>query len=443
MLICAEVYNEKLNLEFPFESRPTIPDLIDTIERVFRFESSQFYHRYYQQGSSSSAAGSSQARASSAPVEPIFSVLQAQVYVDEVRQWADLNNASQLHMYDQLYVIRKFVAPSDGGNGRRELPRPRPTLYFTQTGSGGGAASQQRESTPLDQSHSMMVVPASAPPTARGIALPAPSQARRVVEVPDVTPLSSRPPYVSSARPPPLVDVNLLDATEVPVHDMARTVFEVCDRRRHGVIDQNDLLQLLKRVAITSISRETVQNFFEVYATSGTSAGAPDSVMSFRDFCVFTSNYAMFLKTCFDRLVSLEKEVILRDSAQQVAMEINSMQEEKRALEEKIQKLHASMLYQKERATSLEEELHETLQVRQEDAPEEQALLDQEVRVQHQRYLLRKEEEGLAQLAMSTKRRSFSSQSSVVDAVGPSYGGGPSGYQALNGTPRSSRMFSR
>ena len=137
--------------------------------------------------------------------------------------------------------------------------------------------------------------------------------------------------------------------------------------------------------------------------------------------------------------MSLEEVIFV--IAHQVATEINAMQEEKRALEEKIQKLHASMLYQKERANSLDEELHETLQLRQEDAPEEQALLDQEVRVQHQRFVLRKEEEGLAQLAMSTKRRSFSSQSSVVEAGNGPYSVG--GHGGIGATPRSSRMFGR
>lgn len=386
LLVCAEVRGDKINLEFPFEGKPTIPELYETIERVYRFEASN-------------AVQTSSATAKDA-LEPIFAVSSVQIYVDESRQWMNLTAPQQLHLYDQLYVLRKYVPPAD--SGKRELPRPRTSSYF-----GGKAVPVLAKQEAVQQGYAVSggsgqvaVVPEvsfqqqtprggrrgnsyedrySAPPSARATAAAAATNA---------TPLANANPA-------------FLDGNATP-QEILRTVFEAADKKRHGVISIVEFGNLFKMLMI-QVQQPAVEEMFAQFAQSGVGRGALDSAMSFKDFQEWAVSYETTNNTAFNRIVSFEKEHRLVEAVNDSAMKLAQLHKQRQDLEEQMKRLDQDMGRENERKHCLEDELDELLKDREHDVVEDQVLVDKEVRVLHHRFLLRQEEEDFAQL--STKRR--------------------------------------
>eukprot|EP01064_Diplonema_japonicum_P012003 TRINITY_DN19484_c0_g1_i1.p1 TRINITY_DN19484_c0_g1~~TRINITY_DN19484_c0_g1_i1.p1 ORF type:complete len:412 (+),score=61.61 TRINITY_DN19484_c0_g1_i1:69-1238(+) len=104
VLVCADVYGSKVNLEVPFPNVPTISELTHTIEKVFEQEAAFLKPPGYP------------------PTE--IKVSRIQIYDDTYLKWMDLVNSSQVHEYDQLYVFQ----PQSPWHVdlQKDLPAPRP-----------------------------------------------------------------------------------------------------------------------------------------------------------------------------------------------------------------------------------------------------------------------------------------------------------------------------
>ncbi|EAN77981.1 hypothetical protein, conserved [Trypanosoma brucei brucei TREU927] len=86
LLVCADLYGEKYNLEVRFPSKPTIEDLQKRIVTVFSTEMDSRRPEGYP--------------------EADFSIALVHIYDDKSQQWEKLLSDAQLHEYDQLYVFQ-------------------------------------------------------------------------------------------------------------------------------------------------------------------------------------------------------------------------------------------------------------------------------------------------------------------------------------------------
>ena len=104
LLVCADLYGNKVNLEVPFAAQPTVNELTRVIEKVFEQEAAFI-------------------RPPGFPVAEV-KVVRIQIYDDTYLKWMDLVNSSQLHEYDQLYVFQPQSAWHV--DLQKDLPAPRP-----------------------------------------------------------------------------------------------------------------------------------------------------------------------------------------------------------------------------------------------------------------------------------------------------------------------------
>lgn len=104
LLVCADLYGEKVNLEITFAAMPTIGELQRKIVEVFGAEAQVKRPQGY-------------------PAID-FQIARLQVYDDVLLKWADLVTATQLHEYDQLYAFQ----PQSPWHidVQKDLPPPRP-----------------------------------------------------------------------------------------------------------------------------------------------------------------------------------------------------------------------------------------------------------------------------------------------------------------------------
>lgn len=104
LLVCADLYGEKINLELTFAAMPTIGELQRKVGEVFNFEA--------------------QAKRPQGYPNIEFTCARLQIYDDVLLKWADLVTCTQLHEYDQLYAFQ----PQSPWHidVQKDLPPPRP-----------------------------------------------------------------------------------------------------------------------------------------------------------------------------------------------------------------------------------------------------------------------------------------------------------------------------
>ncbi|RNE98967.1 calmodulin-like protein containing EF hand domain [Trypanosoma rangeli] len=104
LLVCADLFGEKCNLELGFSSMPTIAELQRKVLEVFQMEASMRRPPGY-------------------PVAN-FTIVRVQIYDDALLKWVDLVSQTQMHEYDQLYVFQPQT--SWHTDVQKDLPPPRP-----------------------------------------------------------------------------------------------------------------------------------------------------------------------------------------------------------------------------------------------------------------------------------------------------------------------------
>eukprot|EP00758_Cryptobia_borreli_P007242 Tbor_TRINITY_DN5261_c5_g1::TRINITY_DN5261_c5_g1_i1::g.16173::m.16173 len=104
LLVCADLYGSKVNLEITFSHMPTISELHKRIILIFTTESAVRRPPGYPSTD--------------------FNICKLQIYDDILLRWTDLVSCQQLHEYDQIYA---FQAQSPWHvDTQRDLPPPRP-----------------------------------------------------------------------------------------------------------------------------------------------------------------------------------------------------------------------------------------------------------------------------------------------------------------------------
>jgi len=109
LLICADLFGEKVNLELTFPTMPTLGELQRKIIDGFNAECNLRRPQGY-------------------PVIE-FTIARLQIYDDVMLKWSDLVAVTQLHEYDQLYAFQ----PQSPWHidVQKDLPPPRPPAQAT------------------------------------------------------------------------------------------------------------------------------------------------------------------------------------------------------------------------------------------------------------------------------------------------------------------------
>jgi len=109
LLVCADVYGEKVNLEIVFPSMPAMGELRRRVTEVLTWEGEAKRPTNYPR------------------VE--FTISRLLVYDDVLLSWEDLVSVTQLHEYDQLYVFQP--QSQYHSDEQKDLPPPRAMTHGT------------------------------------------------------------------------------------------------------------------------------------------------------------------------------------------------------------------------------------------------------------------------------------------------------------------------
>ena len=127
LLVCGDLFSEKVNLELPFPEKPTLPELKNHVQNSFTAEM-----RCLQPPNM--------------PAIEQFNVNRIQVYDDAHLKWVDLSSPQQLHEYDQLYCFQP-VSPWQT-DVQKDLPAPRPPTRPVALSQGVGQMAPQSGMAP-------------------------------------------------------------------------------------------------------------------------------------------------------------------------------------------------------------------------------------------------------------------------------------------------------
>jgi hypothetical protein len=114
LLVCADLYGEKVNLELTFSAMPTMGELTRKITETYNSEA--------------------QAKRPQGYPAIDFQIARLQIYDDVLLKWTDLVTCTQLHEYDQLYAFQ----PQSPWHidVQKDLPPPRPPTIHSAVGGG-------------------------------------------------------------------------------------------------------------------------------------------------------------------------------------------------------------------------------------------------------------------------------------------------------------------
>lgn len=253
VLVAADLYGEKVNLELNFTSAPTLADLFRVVETTFAVESSTL-------------------RPSGHPFVP-FKVARFHVFEDKSQQWAELFNASQLIDYCQIYAFQR-----DATETQKQIPPARLPTAVRMAASSSAQSPTPR--TPLNSHRDQQPAPSPMSVAGRG-------------QSPHVTASPSRhsdtPRSIAgSAVPPPQFPEN-------PTFDQkVRIVFDETDVNHNRLIELDEFRRIMRMLNV-DLSGSTVADLFQRGDQDR------DGVISLSDFQFFASNYPTLLDSLYFR----------------------------------------------------------------------------------------------------------------------------------------------
>jgi hypothetical protein len=256
LLVAADLYGNKVNLELSFPTFPTISEIHRVVETTFAVESSAL-------------------RPAGHPFVP-FKVARFHVFDDRIQGWAELSSPSQLADYCQVYAFQR-----DGNESQKQIPPARlPTA--ARISAAVNAASPVRPlgvagvGTPRQASP-----PASAPVSARQT-----SPARSIA-----LPL----PVSSPVTLPPAPNVPTRNYPDAPTFDQkVRTVFDETDVNQNRVIELDEFRRIM-RILNIDLNAAAIADLFQ------RADADRDGVLSVSDFQSFAVNYPTLLDSLYFR----------------------------------------------------------------------------------------------------------------------------------------------
>eukprot|EP01064_Diplonema_japonicum_P017007 TRINITY_DN2505_c4_g1_i1.p1 TRINITY_DN2505_c4_g1~~TRINITY_DN2505_c4_g1_i1.p1 ORF type:complete len:402 (+),score=123.44 TRINITY_DN2505_c4_g1_i1:79-1284(+) len=123
--VCSDLYETKVNLEIPFNARPTMPELTQKIKDFFDYEANTMKPP--------------------TAVSRTFQISRMQVYNDELGKWDDLHRTEQLAPNSQVYCFQPHIVDTQA-----DLPRVRQPKH---PGGAGGQQSYAPAASPAYQQY--------------------------------------------------------------------------------------------------------------------------------------------------------------------------------------------------------------------------------------------------------------------------------------------------
>ena len=245
MLVCADLFSDKVNLEIPFPEKPTLEELRSHVQNQFTAEM-----RALQPPNM-------------AAIDQ-FVVSRVQIYDDVNNSWVDLSSPQQLHEFDQLYCFQPLNPWQN--DLQKDLPPPRPpTVPVPFTGGGGAWSGQQQQqqqpvsqpalaAAPLQLSYQQPQAPPSQPQMYSGGGLPQPIC---------MSPLT---PRTTHTRTHTHTHTALAAASgerpNIPLEERIRVSFQEIDEQRKGWVDSTELERAFRNRGI-DFSASTVNELFQ------------------------------------------------------------------------------------------------------------------------------------------------------------------------------------
>eukprot|EP01064_Diplonema_japonicum_P035922 TRINITY_DN7915_c1_g1_i1.p1 TRINITY_DN7915_c1_g1~~TRINITY_DN7915_c1_g1_i1.p1 ORF type:complete len:399 (+),score=90.80 TRINITY_DN7915_c1_g1_i1:61-1257(+) len=357
LLVCGDLFSEKVNLELQFPDRPTLPELQNHVQNVFTQEmkSAPLSH---QPGT---------------PMPDFFNVNKIQIYDDVLLKWADLSTPQQLHEYDQLYCFQP-TSPWQT-DVQKDLPAPRPPTMPVPSPVNPPAGHMMQPSigyAPQSQGQIMMGNPAAAQP------LPVANtphysnnsntyaQAATVTGLPQPTGMSA----VAQERP------------NVPLEERIRVSFAEIDEMSKGWVDASELERAFRNRGI-DFSANTVGELF-------IKADQPrEGRIDLNKWHIFAQVYPNTVDAVYYRGRDIRDEQVLRDgiAATQAELDAGRAKEQELRGAADAQAQHNQRLMQS--LQDQEAKLRSAAERRNLLESQERALIEQEVKLERQKEALR------------------------------------------------------
>ncbi|KAJ9444119.1 flagellar protein essential for flagellar pocket biogenesis [Diplonema papillatum] len=351
LLVCGDLFSEKINLELPFPHRPSLQELQNHVQNVF---TSEMHAMPKPPG-----AG--------APEK--FVVSRIQIYDDVLLRWADLTSPQQLHQYDQLYCFQPRSPWQT--DVRKDLPPPRPPtrpVAFSSTGS---------------PQHYSMPPPglAMGPPIA---AVPPMSATPPIGGVPDYSfNTGIQQPVSHGYLPQPTgIAAQAQERPNVPLEDRIRVSFQEIDDMNKGWVDSAELERAFRNRGI-DFSANTVGELF-------VKADQPrEGRVDLNKWHHFAMVYPNTVDAVYYRGRDIREEQVLRDTIAQTQAEVdagrNKEQELRAAADAQAQHNQRMMAILQDH----EHKLRTATDRRNLLEAQERALIEQEVKLERQKDALR------------------------------------------------------
>jgi hypothetical protein len=276
LLIAAQLYAQKVNLELTFPTFPSIGDVIRQIETTFSIESSAL-------------------RPPGEPFAP-FRVDRLQIFDDRLAQWVDLLATNQLVEFGQVYAFQRDAPATEV---QQQIPPARLPSSRASAGSPthrSGAPVATSPIRPLAASGSLPYAErsyASASSAARHVSPPRATSPRR-----GLAPLAASfshsvtNPSASFATSQASVNQRM---PENPSHETKlRLTFDEMDLNKNRVVEMEEFRRTFAALKV-DFSAATVSDLF------GRADSDRDGVVSFHDFSNFGMNYPTLLDSLYFR----------------------------------------------------------------------------------------------------------------------------------------------
>eukprot|EP01065_Artemidia_motanka_P028635 TRINITY_DN3411_c0_g1_i1.p1 TRINITY_DN3411_c0_g1~~TRINITY_DN3411_c0_g1_i1.p1 ORF type:complete len:385 (+),score=151.42 TRINITY_DN3411_c0_g1_i1:67-1221(+) len=343
LLVCADCWSEKVNLELAFPHQPSVAELTAHVEYVFEEEMKLL-------------------KPPNAPMQK-FQINRIQIYDDVELKWSTLTDSQQLHEYDQLYC---FQPPSPWQvDTQKDLPAPRPP---SAAGVRAGAVAQPSPVAPASYG-----APAYSAPTY------------------SAAPPVASPQYVTDNRLQPMAQGlaqpqgNALLARErpnIPDAERQACAFTELDEGSKGYVLVDELERGFRTRGI-DFSTNTVQELFQKADLR------KDQRLDREEWAHFATVYPNTVDAVYYRGRDLASEQALRDAMAGTQRDLDSGRQ-------KEAELHAAAEAQAQQNQALLRQLQEQEQQLREAAErrnlleqQERALIEQEVKLERQKDALR------------------------------------------------------
>eukprot|EP01063_Lacrimia_lanifica_P015335 TRINITY_DN2212_c0_g1_i2.p1 TRINITY_DN2212_c0_g1~~TRINITY_DN2212_c0_g1_i2.p1 ORF type:complete len:389 (+),score=137.35 TRINITY_DN2212_c0_g1_i2:96-1262(+) len=348
LLVCGDLYQDKVNLEVAFPHRPDLNELRRHIESTF------------------SAEMGVMPKPMGAPAHDQFVVAKMQVYDDVLLKWTDLTQPNQLHEYDQLYCHQ----PQNPWHSdvEKDLPAPRQPSRpagFQSAGAGfappaaappAGFQPQQYPSYPPQQSTPVLAPQSGAPQ-------------QQVVP--------------SGALPQPMGNAAIAcERPNVPLEERVRVSFAELDEMRKGWVDCAELERSFRTRGI-DFSSATVGELF-------VKADQPrDGRIDLQKWHLFASVYPNTVDAVYYRGRDTRNEDQMKRDLAQAQHDLDQGRQKEQEFRKAAEQQAANNQRLMGVLQDLEGRLRAATERRQLLENQERALIEQEVKLERQKDALR------------------------------------------------------